>query len=286
LKFGLYEDIGPTTCGGYPGLAGNFELDIQTFADWGIDMLKVDGCNADVRSMNQTYPALGELIQQTGRDIVYSCSWPAYIYFSGYDQQFNLMSKYCNLWRNYRDIEDAWSSVTGIMNYWGEASTEMVNVARPGAWNDPDMLVIGDTLTFDEAKSQFAVWAIVAAPLLMSNDLRNISQEMTSILLNTEVIAVNQDPMGRQGTRVSGTDGVPCVWQRQLANGDVAVALVNLGESVTPMTVTFNTVGVSATFCEVRDLYAQADMGLHAGSFIASAVPPHGVVMLRLVPQI
>jgi alpha-N-acetylgalactosaminidase len=250
-------------------------------------MLKVDGCNADPHTMNQSYPLLSELINNSGRDIVYSCSWPAYIYFNGLPLQYNLLAKYCHLWRNFDDIEDSWSSVCGIMNYWGNANNEMVNVARPGAFNDPDMLIIGDfSLTLDEAKTQFAVWAILAAPLLMSNDLRNISAEMKEVLLNTEIIAVNQDSLGRQGTRVAGTDGIPCVWQRQLANGDVAIALVNLSEQPVPMSVSFDMVGLTNIDCQVRDLYIHSDLGVFTKSFTTSnSVPSHGVVMLRLIPQ-
>ena len=223
LFFGLYTDIGTSTCQKYPGLGqkrpeGSSEeptylkQDVKKFVEWGIDALKVDGCNADISEMGKLYSDLSdELIAQTNggdlRRILLSCSWPAYRGREGDDHCENeadmavLMNK-CNLWRNFSDIEDSWSSVGGIVKFWARRSPNniMVKAAGPGHWNDPDMLVIGNPgLSISEQKAQFALWAIIAAPLYMSVDVANMPEESYRILMNEKVIAINQDIDGKQG---------------------------------------------------------------------------------------
>lgn len=233
LKLGIYLDIGTQTCGGYPGFNvttdksnDQYIKDINLLASWGIDSLKVDGCNADVASMNLTYPKLGAALNETGRPILYSCSWPDYVRYEGYPIQFDLLVEYCNLWRIYNDIDDSYGSISDIINYFAKNNAALSPVPRPGAWNDPDMLMIGGTgLSHEQEKMQMAVWSILAAPLLMSNDLSSISEESKQILQNPEVIAVNQDPKGVAGRLIASTDSTQ-IWARTLANGDQAVAFV------------------------------------------------------------
>lgn len=252
LKLGLYTDIGTLTCGGYPGLNilpdskitpdAQFVKDIKLFASWAIDSLKVDGCNAEPAPMNVTYPILSKVLNGTGRPILYSCSWPAYTH-PNMPLQFDLMGEYCNLWRNYDDIWDSYSSITSIYHYWGDTSRkdylDFANAGGPGRWNDPDMLMIGNTgLSKTESQIQMAMWAIVAAPLFMSNDLSMIEDWQLEILKNKEAIRINQDPLGKQGQCVDGCEhnnqksenyDSQQVWMRQLGNGDVAVLLFNAG---------------------------------------------------------
>ncbi|XP_065201110.1 alpha-N-acetylgalactosaminidase-like [Planococcus citri] len=203
LKFGLYEDYGNKTCEGYPGILGHMEEDAKTLAEWEIDYLKLDGCYSSVFDMEQGYPEFGRILNKTGRPIVYSCSWPAYQEYSGMKINYESMAKHCNLWRNYDDIQDSYASVTNIMDYFAMKQDFWQPYAGPGHWNDPDMLLIGNFgLSYEQSKAQMAVWAILAAPLLISADLRNMKPELKAILQNKDIIAVNQDPLGIQGRRV------------------------------------------------------------------------------------
>jgi len=283
LKFGIYEDIGTLTCAGYPGMKGYFEVDIATFKSWGIDMLKVDGCYEDMSIMNQTYPALSLVIGQTFSQLVFSCSWPAYVQGQG-TIQYALMVRYCNLWRNFDDIQDSWSSLSSIIDFWASAGPDFVAAARPGAFNDPDMLIIGDAaLNVSQSRIQFGMWAIFAAPLLMSNDLRNIAQEYVDILQNKEVIAVNQDPMARQGYRVAVVAPQLEVWKRDLHDGSMAVALLNRATSAAIIPFTLDQVGFAGTSVFARDLFQHADLGVFSGR-VNLQVQPNDILMLRLTP--
>lgn len=208
LKLGLYGDIGTSTCEGYPGFEGHFELDAITLAvDYEIDSIKVDTCNSNETLFNTTYPAFGKALNATGRHILYSCSWPNDYYelhhhYEDPDFLNHGIKQSCNIWRNYYDISDSWQSVTKIINFWARTSPEdvMIRAAGPGHFNDPDMLVVGNPgLSYSEQQTQFSLWSIFAAPLYISADLRTISEQSREILLNEEIIAINQDPLGRQG---------------------------------------------------------------------------------------
>lgn len=188
------------------------------------------------------------------------------------------------MWRNYDDIQDSWQSVTSIVKWYGDHQDEMIPVAGPGNWNDPDMLIIGDfSLSFEQSKAQFALWSVMASPLIMSTDLRNIAPWAKKILQNSDVIAVNQDKLGRMGRRVL-LEGTREIWARPLSNGSVAVVLFSHSES-TPETIeaSFKMVGLSAEKAEARDLFEHKDLGTFTGSFHA-IVNPSGVVMVILSP--
>lgn len=135
----------------------------------------------------------------------------------------------CNLWRNWSDIQDNWGSLSSIIDHWGDYSDTLMNNAAPGHWNDPDMLLIGapnSPITVDEAKTQFAIWSTVAAPLIMGNDLRKVDPDYEAILKASEVIAVNQDPLGQPGGRISDK-GAQEIWARHLHDGAIAVVMYN-----------------------------------------------------------
>ncbi|KAF6026996.1 NAGA [Bugula neritina] len=230
LKFGIYEDIGTKTCAGYPGSYNHIELDAQTFADWGVDMLKLDGCYANASYYAYGYPAMAKALNKTGRPIMYSCSWPAYISNPPYD----VIAEHCNIWRNYGDIQDNWDSVSSIINHYGDNADKFAEVAAPGQFNDPDELIIGDFgLTYDQWRAQMALWAIFAAPLIMSVDLRNMDSEAAKILLNKNVIAVNQDPLGKQGVRIYKDTSIQ-TFRRELKDGNMAVAILRTSKGPTP----------------------------------------------------
>ncbi|XP_046394903.1 alpha-N-acetylgalactosaminidase-like isoform X2 [Ischnura elegans] len=231
LKFGLYEDYGNFTCAGYPGIIGHMEDDANTFASWGVDYVKLDGCYAHLHDMDIGYPAFGDYLNRTGRPMVYSCSWPVYQEFNGIKPDYEAIIKTCNLWRNYGDIQDSWNDVLSIIDYYASKQDEIIPHAGPGHWNDPDMLIIGNYgLSKDQSKAQMALWSVMASPLIMSNDLRSIGAEFKAILQNKKVIAVNQDPLGMQGRRVYQSDSVE-VWTRPITpvqDGQYSYAVVVL----------------------------------------------------------
>jgi len=286
LKLGIYGDVGTKTCGGYPGSVGFYKQDAQTFADWGVDMFKMDGCYANEAVYASGYPAMRWALNATGRPIGYSCSWPAYIFGSKTPVPWGIIQENCNLWRLYDDIQDSWGSVYNIMETWGTNQSVFAPYAQPGAWNDPDMLVIGDySLSLVESQSQMALWAMFAAPLFMGNDLRYLENWQREILLNQEVIDVNQDPLGKQGALVNRTKQGFETWTRRLANGETAVVLFNAWDEGTPMLLgfTFPSVGISATNVTIRDLFLHRDLGTFSGGY-STMVDPHGVAMLRVKP--
>lgn len=274
--FGLYTAESPTTCGGYPASAPDHEaLDAKTFAAWGVDYLKVDGCGP-VDYYKGGYKAMGAGLEASGRDIVYSCSWPAYI--NGGNETLQPFGEFimdgCNLWRNWDDIQCNWKSLESIIDHWGEYGEALAPYAGPGHWHDMDMLLVGaHCLTEDEEKTQMAIWSISAAPLIMGNDLRNVSKTSQAILQNKDAIAVNQDSLGQMGIRLSNNTATQ-VWARNLANGDVAVALYNKATAdPTPILPPFDnsttTCGATDTWTHTKGAYYEACGGASGdiGSF-------------------
>jgi len=236
LTYSIYTAESTETCGGYPGSQGHELLDAQTFADWKVDYIKVDGCGS-----NSYYPAgykaMGAALESVGRDIVYSCSWPAYIGSNESTKPFaTFIMDGCNLWRNWDDIQCDWGSLSSIIDHWGDWGEVLAPWAGPGHWHDPDMLLIGNScISPDEERTQMAIWSIVAAPLIMGNDMRNVSAVSKAILLNKDAIAIDQDPLGQQGLRIEADAAAPTQrWWRVLANGDVAVALYNKAGGAQP----------------------------------------------------
>jgi hypothetical protein len=228
LKYAMYTAESATTCEGYPA-SGNHEfLDAKTFADWGVDYLKVDGCGP-VSYYDYGYPAMGEALRNVSRAIEYSCSWPAYI--NGGNEATQPFEEFieigCNGWRNYADIQCNWGSLSNIIDHWGHFGTVLQPYAGPGHWHDMDTILAGaGCLTHAEEQTQMAIWCISATPLIMGNDMRNISNSSKAILTNKHAIAVSQDPLGQMGIRITNNTAEQ-IWLRVLENGDLAVALYN-----------------------------------------------------------
>nr|XP_027197985.1 alpha-N-acetylgalactosaminidase-like [Dermatophagoides pteronyssinus] len=200
VLLGIYEDVGTETCGGYPGTYFNSIdhtfIDAETFSDWSIDSLKLDGCFAKNDTYNFTYPEYSYALANVEHPILYACSWPAYL-ANITDETYADIRQYCNLWRNFGDIVDSYESIFEIIKYYGENNEQFREYHGPGGWFDPDMLIIGNNgLSLEQSKTQMAFWCMWSAPLLMSNDLRSIRPEMKEILLNKELIAIDQDPLG------------------------------------------------------------------------------------------
>lgn len=280
LLFGLYGDIGSKTCGGYPGTEGHFDQDAQTIASWGVDSWKMDGCFANYSDFGRTYPEFGEALNRTGRPILYGCSWPAYVIGHA---PFPDIAKHCNLWRAYNDIYDNWDSLYSIISWWTTNQAQLITVHGPGQWNDPDMVIGGNFgLSEEQAKLQMSVWSILAAPLFLSVDLRTVSPSIASILKNEEVIAVDQDPLGIQGTHFASQNNFDW-WSKRLSDGTTAVTITNVytlgGPRHAPTKL--SDVGMKAAF--VRDLWSHTDLGLKVGAF-DSYVHPSGAAMYKLSP--
>lgn len=290
LKLGIYEDYGNFTCGGYPGILGHLQEDAQTFADWGIDYLKLDGCYSDIYDMEKGYPQMGQYLNDTGRPIVYSCSWPAYWTTENLDPNYTAIATTCNLWRNWDDIDDSWDSVLSIIDYFGDHQDELIAHAGPGHWNDPDMIIVGDFgLSYDESEVQLAIWSILAAPLLVSADLRNIKDEFKDLLLNKEVIAVDQDPLGIQGRRLSQNNGIE-IWSRPLTptSSDstyysYAVAFLNRGSEKTHVNTILQDIGLTyESGYNIVDLYNGDSYGtLGPQDELSVLVDPSGVIFVK-----
>ncbi|XP_017025498.1 alpha-N-acetylgalactosaminidase [Drosophila kikkawai] len=290
LKFGIYEDYGNYTCAGYPGIIGYEEKDADLFAEWNVDYVKLDGCYALPYDMDRGYTNFGRLLNATGKQMVYSCSWPVYQIYAGIQPNYSSIQSHCNLWRNYDDIQDSWASVENIIDYYGNNQDLIAPNAGPGHWNDPDMLIIGNFgLSYEQAKTQFAIWSILAAPLLMSVDLRTIRPQFKHILQNRKIIAVDQDPLGIQGRRIYKHKGIE-IWSRPIGPlyqnfYSYAIAFVNRRTDGTPsdISVTLKELGlVNFSGYRVEDLYENVDYGvLYPNTKIKVKVNPSGVVMLK-----
>ncbi|KAF0303355.1 Alpha-N-acetylgalactosaminidase [Amphibalanus amphitrite] len=286
LKLGIYGDYGTYTCGGYPGSIDHMETDAQTFADWEVDYVKLDGCYSDPDSMDVGYPEFGGYLNDTGRPMVYSCSWPAY----QSNPDYPAIARACNLWRNFDDIQDSWDSVASIIDFYGDHQEELIPVAGPGHWNDPDMLIVGDFgLSYEQSRAQMAVWSVLAAPLIMSVDLRTIRPEYAAILQNSAALAINQDRLGIQGRRVFQDQGME-IWRRAITpqvdeQFSYALAFLDRRTDGTPsrLTMTLRELGLdSPTGYRVQEVFDGQSYGtLLPEDSITVHVNPTGVTFLR-----
>src|SRR5215831_2046609 len=255
LKLGIYSGPGRLTCAGYTASYGHEEQDAKTWAAWGIDYLKYDWCAASqVYTKDEHAPAyqkMGEALRATGRPIIYSLCQYGWLDVGEWGAAAG-----GNLWRTTGDIRDAWDSMSHI-GFDQQIGRE--KYAGPGHWNDPDMLEIGNGgMTDTEYRTHMSLWSMLAAPLIAGNDIRSMTDATKEILMNKEVIAVDQDKEGVQGSRVR-KDGDLEVWKKPLAQG-VAVGLFNRGAETAKMTVKWNEVGVAKKNPKVRDLWAHKEV--------------------------
>jgi alpha-galactosidase len=282
LKIGIYEVPGDRTCaniyGGYSqgaGSLGHETTDAQTFASWGIDYLKYDKCTAALSG----FAVMRDALRATGRPIFYSINPGDGTGCPPNSCSINLPT-IANMWRIGFDISGSWSSMIGLV----DQDANLYSYAGPGHWNDPDMMEVGNGLTDTEGRSHFSMWAILAAPLIAGNDLRSMSAATKTTLTNSEVIAVDQDPMGIQGRKVASPGTNLEVWSKTLSGTNVrAVALLNRGSSAASITVQWSALGIPTGAATVRDLWNHSDLGSFTGSYTAASVPSHGVAMLKIV---
>lgn len=273
LKLGIYSDAAPLTCAGYTASLGFEEQDAKTFAEWDVDYLKYDYCGApvDVETAKARYKKMADALTNSGRDIALGvCEW-------GVRNPATWAGELGgSVWRTSYDVRDMWIDTLkkgglGIMDIL-EETVPVSKYARPGHWNDMDMLIVGlygkgdassdlggvgcsDT----EYQSQMSLWCMMASPLAMSNDLRSLNDETRRILLNKEVIAIDQDPLGKAAERVVKTDDYQ-VFLRPLSGDRYAIAILNTSDKVRNISVSFKDLSLPNRY-KVRDVWAHKDLG-------------------------
>jgi alpha-galactosidase len=287
LKAGIYSSPGPTTCQGLGASYQHEEQDARAYARWGFDYLKYDWCgygriapNPTQEDRQKPYRLMGEILKRQPRDMVFSiCQYgQGSVWEWGRDVGGHL-------WRMTGDIRDNWPSMSGI----GFQQTGREQHAGPGGWNDTDMLVVGmvgwsqgqrpSDLTPNEQLTHLALWALQAAPLLIGADLSKIDEWTTNVLGNREMLAVNQDVLGKPaGRRMS--DGWVEVWARPLEDGTIAAGLFNRGPEAATVTATWTALGLKGAQ-PVRDLWLQKDLG-RMDRQLSATVPRHGVLFVKI----
>jgi alpha-galactosidase len=281
LKFGIYSDAGTKTCAGRPGARGYEFQDARQYAAWGVDFLKFDWCSTTTQDGPSSYGLMRQALDASGRAILFSmCEW-------GTNKPWLWAKDIGNSWRTTGDISDVWASTKkdqlGVVDIL-DMQVGLESFAGPGHWNDPDMLEVGNGgMTVPEYRAHFSLWSLLASPLMAGNDLRDMKPEIQQILTNKEVIAVNQDPLGKQGRRVH-KDGDLEVWAKQMQDGGRAVILLNRGTDEKEIGVSWQEIGYpNHLSASVRDLWQAKDLGSFKENFSAQ-VPPHAVVMVRVNP--
>ncbi len=288
LKIGIYSGPGTKTCGGYAASLGHEEQDAKMYAAWGIDYLKYDLCSfipdvmqkqaphdeaAQMRLMHDAYAKMGKALQSTGRPIVYSlCQY-------GWDSPWEWAPALGgNSWRTTGDINAHWDRIYDLL----EQQAGLEQYAGPGHWNDPDMLEVGNgKLTLAENRSHFSMWAMLASPLLAGNDLPNMRPEIMAILTNRDVIAIDQDALGQQASRIYA-DGEVEVWARHLSGGAMAVAILNAGSdrvSTHPFHLDLAKLGLHGTQ-QGKDLWTGQSVTLTQNMPIT--LPSHDILLIRI----
>jgi alpha-galactosidase len=296
LRAGLYSSPGPATCGGFTASYQFEQKDAAQYAAWGFDYLKYDWCSygkiADQIRKNTTRPTELEIFQhpysvmrdalrQQNRDILFSfCQYGMGDVWKWGEQTGG------NCWRTTGDINDSWSSMSGI----GFNQNGHEKYAGPGHWNDPDMLVVGKVgwgpslhsthLTPNEQYTHISLWSLLAAPMLIGCDMTQMDDFTLGLLTNDEVIAVNQDALGQQAKRVWADADDDEIWARNLQDGTKAVGLFNRGDMPTNIAAKWSDLGISGKQT-VRDLWRQKDLGEFDGQFSAD-VGRHGVVLIKV----
>jgi alpha-galactosidase len=270
LKLGIYEDAGTATCAGYPGSLGHETQDANSFAAWGVDYLKYDNCNNTGVPATTRYTAMRDALKATGRPILFSlCNW-------GQESVWTWGSQVGNSWRSTGDISANYSSMLSIFH----ANVGLGSFAGPGHWNDPDMLEVGNGMSTTEDRSEFSLWAEMSAPLISGTNLTSASADTLATLTNSRVIAVDQDPLGKQGQLIASDGGLD-VMAKPLSNGDMAVALFN--ENANAATISTSTAAIGkdgASSYTLTDLWSGATSSTSGA--ISATVPAHGTVMYRV----
>lgn len=282
LKIGIYSSNGSQTCAGYPGSYNHEETDAKTYAAWGIDYLKYDACGEkEKHSDRELHTRMSNALQATGRPIMFEIC----IFSSGKTHLWG--AEIADMWRTGGDIVK-FIERTPEVTYknWRENLEQVVgkeNYAGNGHWNDPDNLIVdyprNNKQTYDEQKAQFSLWAVVSAPLILGNDVRNMSADTKKIILNKEIIAVDQDKATKPGSRVFA-DEQKEIWVKQLNDGSKAVVVYNKQDAPATLSVDFKEIGIGPK-AKVRDLWEHANKGTATNTYSAQTAA-HGVIMIKL----
>ena len=296
LKFGIHNCAGTKTCAGYPGGRGHEFQDALLYASWGVDFLKYDWCSHGTANSEETYKTMRDAIRAAGRPIVYSiCEW-------GDTKPWEWGKDVGHLWRITGDITDCFDCEInhGSWSSWGIVKTiEMRKGIRqyagPDHWNDPDMMEIGRGMTLNEDRAHFSLWAMLAAPLIAGNDLRNMKKEILEILTNEDVIAVDQDSLGVQGLKYNDNESGVEIWIKPLKKGDWAICFFNKSEQKQKMNfgwsknniaddISKNTLNTNDVAYSIKDLWTKKNLGTTKKNLTAE-IPLHDVLMVRLIRQ-
>jgi alpha-galactosidase len=295
LKLGIYSDAGAKTCGGRPGSRDHELQDANTYAQWGVDYLKYDWCNAEGLQAPQAYKKMSDALRAAGRPIFFSlCEW-------GNSKPWTWARGVGQSWRTTGDI---YAAFDGLIDHDGKYKDYGVlqildlqeglrSYAGPGGWNDPDMLEVGNGMTVNEDRAHFTLWCMLAAPLISGNDLRHMSLETLAILTDKDVIALDQDPLGIEAFKYSANDGLE-IWFKPLARSAWGMCVLN--RKTAPQKISFNwkdqpvaddfskrAARFGSTTYRLTDLWTKRQMGTTQAP-LAAEVPGHDVLMLRLSP--
>lgn len=283
LKFGLYSDAGTYTCQKRPGSRGYEYQDARTYASWGVDYLKYDWCSHGKQNSEASYKLMRDALYAAGRPIVFSiCEW-------GTTKPWLWARDIGNLWRTTEDIQDCWDCI----NDWGgigwtlilDKQSGLEQYAGPGHWNDPDMLEVGNGGMSDkEYRAHFSMWCMLSAPLMAGNDIRNMSESIKNILTNKEVIALDQDPLGKQGFKY-GDFGDYEIWVKFLKDDELAIAFLNRGDRLINIIVNWKNIlkktGLRKNVYKLKDLWKHKIIG-NTKSIFKAKIPSHDIILLRL----
>ena len=274
LKFGVYTDAAEKTCAGVEGSYGYEENDALTYAEWGVDYVKCDYCNApkDLWTAIERYKTFITALRKENPDIVFAvCEWGQRAPWL-WGKEIG-----ANLWRTTWDMRDTWEHGRYTNGHMGvmEALDRQVGLekfAGPGHWNDPDILMVGlngngssasangaSGMTVTEYEAHMGLWALLSAPLLMCHDLRTMDDDTRRILTNKEVLAINQDKLGVQATRIL-KDGVCEIWSKRLSDGSYAVGLLNRDDEKT-REISLNLDRLRMREAEIRDVWTHKKPG-------------------------
>ncbi len=294
MKLGLYSDVGPKTCAMCEGSLGHEYQDAYTYAQWGIDYLKYDWCHNTDLNPKGAYKLMSNALKATGRPIFYSmCEW-------GTNKPWEWAADIAHSWRTTGDIWPYFDTIPSEFDgqWHGEPIMSLVDIneplrayAGPGHWNDPDMLEVGNgSLTMAENRAHFTLWCMMAAPLLLGNDLTTMSDEVLQILINKDVIAIDQDPLGIQGLRLKSENGIE-YWFKPLQGGDWAFCLFNRGAEDAVVNLDWNSLVFTdelsgLTFnpagCKAYNLWNKKAKARKAKGVQKISIPTHDVVLYRV----
>ena len=241
LKFGIYSDAGARTCAGRPGSQGHEFQDARQYAAWGVDYVKYDWCNtgegAARRNPREAYATISRALAASGRPMVLSiCEW-------GDNEPWLWGKEYGHLWRTTGDITNCWDCELGHGNWLSHGILPILDMqvplrqyAGPGAWNDPDMMEVGNLATPAENRSHFAMWAMLSAPLILGTDVPGMTPAIRDVLANPRIVAIDQDPLGIPAFRWRATPQVE-LWAKPLADERWAIAALNRSDDRRPVTI-------------------------------------------------